>query len=165
MVVRHSLSGALAPLKYYSWQTSVSMKFEPQFIQVVIRNSCIHPWTAGNQTSNDLSKNMEKSGEWAHRSGTDYLQFTLCSQKLMSSAGWFFCDFKMWQHCSPCSLLMVPHQTASLFCRFMERPTDTELSYVASYLFIMGVTSFWTLFFICQFSVWSHIELWTGTCT
>lgn len=63
MVVRHTLSGALAPLKYYSWQTSVSMKLEPQFIQVVIRNSCIHPWTAGNQTSNDLSKSMEKSGE------------------------------------------------------------------------------------------------------
>lgn len=63
MVVIHSLSEALAPLKYYSWQTSVSMKFEPQFIQVLIRNSCIHPRKAGNQTGNVPFKSMEKSGE------------------------------------------------------------------------------------------------------
>lgn len=63
MVEIYSLSEALAPLKCYSWQTSVSMKFEPQFIQVFIRNSCVHPWKAGNQTSNDPLKNMEKSGE------------------------------------------------------------------------------------------------------
>lgn len=56
MVVLHALSEALEPVKYYSWQTSVSMKFEPEFTKVLIRKSCFHPWKARNKTSNDPFK-------------------------------------------------------------------------------------------------------------
>lgn len=48
MVVLNGLSQDLAPVKYYSWKMSVSMKFDPQVTQVLIRNSCSHPWKARN---------------------------------------------------------------------------------------------------------------------
>lgn len=164
MVVIHSLSEALAPQKYYSWQTSVSMKFEPQFIQVLTQNSCIHPWKAGNQTSNDPFKNMRKSGEWAHGNDTDYLQHILWSQSScltqLALSLTLKCDRRT-TALTPCWYCLM---TLFWFLQIYGEIYGDRHELCGSVFMSQGSYTIRNLLCICQYNACSYIMLRTGTC-